>query len=216
MNKKSKVADLREDYVKHELNRSDLEPDAISQFEKWFAQAVDENAMAANILTLSTATKNGIPSSRIVLLKGYDSDGFVFYTNQESDKAKEMEENAHVSLLFFWPTFERQIRINGTVEKVSEEEAVEYFQSRPKESQIGAWASNQSTVLKNREELEAKVAQISAQYANENVLPKPPYWGGYRVNPSSFEFWQGRQSRLHDRFRYTKSASGWKIDRLSP
>ena len=167
-------------------------------------------------VTLATATRDGIPSARMVLLKGHDRNGFVFYTNYESQKARELSENPRACLVFFWSSLDRQIRIVGTVTKISREESEAYFRTRPRGSQIGAWASQQDEVLPNREVLDTKAAEIAQTYEGKDV-PLPPSWGGYRVSPTSIEFWQGREDRLHDRLRYTRRADGsWRIERLSP
>jgi pyridoxamine 5'-phosphate oxidase len=158
---------------------------------------------------------NGKPSSRIVLLKGFDEDGFVFYTNYRSNKGLEIEQNNHVAINFFWAELERQVRIEGEIEKVSDEESEEYFHQRPIGSQIGAWVSEQSSVISSREVLENRQIELEAKYQN-GIVPKPPHWGGYRVRPNKIEFWQGRPSRLHDRILFTKTIDGWKIERLSP
>jgi len=214
---RKQIQNLRESYEKLELNRSSLDVNPIVQFEKWFNEALNGGVKEPNIMTLSTVNAQGIPSSRIVLLKDLDEDSFVFYTNQESDKGKDITNNNHVALLFFWSEHERQIRIQGTATKVNENQATEYFQSRPRDSQIGAWSSYQSEVLINRSILENRVKDTTERYINHDVLPKPPFWGGYLVKPSTIEFWQGRASRLHDRFKYEKhSSDSWKIHRLSP
>jgi len=167
-------------------------------------------------MTLATASRDGTPSARIVLLKGYDDRGFTFFTNYESAKGKELLENPRAALVFFWPELKHQIRISGTVSKVAREESETYFRLRPIGSRIGAWASRQSQVLRNREELDQRVAELTRQYEGKDV-PLPPHWGGYRLAPETFEFWQGRESRLHDRFRYQRvSEREWKIERLSP
>lgn len=167
-------------------------------------------------MTLATSSKEGAPSARIVLLKAFDDRGFSFYTNYESPKGRDLADNPRAALVFFWPTLQRQIRINGNVAKVSVEESRQYFCARPFGSRCGAWASKQSEVIQGREDLEARFAKLTAEYQNKEV-PLPPYWGGYRVTPTVIEFWQGRPSRLHDRFRYTlQNGGGWKLERLSP
>jgi pyridoxamine 5'-phosphate oxidase len=167
-------------------------------------------------MTLATSTRDGIPSARIVLLKSHDARGFVFYTNYSSQKAHDLAENPRASLLFFWPALERQVRICGTVAKVTHEESEAYFRTRPRGSQLGAWASAQSAVLGSRAELEARVRDVDEKYKGAGV-PLPPHWGGYRVTPTSLEFWQGREDRLHDRLRYTRRADGtWRLERLAP
>ena len=210
------IAALRQDYVAHGLRRADLDPNPIKQFAKWFGEAAAAEIRDVNAMSLATATADGMPSSRIVLLKGISDRGFVFYTNYNSAKGRELEENPRAALNLFWQQLERQIRINGSVEKTTREESEEYFHSRPIGSQLGAWASEQSEVIANREALEAKLVEITDRYGG-GVIPLPPHWGGYRVVPATIEFWQGRTNRLHDRFRYTRQADGdWLIERLSP
>ncbi len=198
------------------LRKKDLDPNPFTQFGNWYNQALGADLIEPTGMTLATAGKNGVPSARVVLLKGYDERGFVFFTNYESPKGRELAENPNVCLNFFWAKLERQIRINGVASKVAHEESETYFKSRPIGSQMGAWASRQSSVLRNREELVERLQQVMARYPDGQV-PLPPHWGGYRVVPSLFEFWQGRPNRLHDRFLYTKAQSGvWKLERLSP
>lgn len=215
--KNLKIDHIRKDYVKHSLDKGDLNDDPIAQFKKWFQDALDSGVLEPTVMSLSTVDPQGEPSSRIVLLKDVDNEGFTFYTNHESDKGNDIEYNPNVALLFFWGELERQVRIKGVAEKVDSHTATEYFQSRPKGSQIGAWASDQSKIIPNREVLQERVASLEARYQNDDVLPKPDSWGGYLIRSNELEFWQGRSSRLHDRFRYTKSQEGvWLIDRLSP
>lgn len=193
------------------LSEETASADPFEQFTRWFDEAKHQpepNAMAV------TTCQHGRPSSRMVLLKEHSSQGFVFYTNYDSRKGHEIETNPDVALLFFWPALHRQIRIEGHAKKTSREESADYFRTRARASQIGAWASNQGTVIR-RSELEARVAELEAEYAGREV-PVPPYWGGYRVTPQVFEFWQGREHRLHDRLRYTRHDASWRIDRLSP
>jgi pyridoxamine 5'-phosphate oxidase len=209
------LADLRREYTLAGLRRADLDPDPIAQFQKWFAQALGAEIVEPNAMTLATVAANGQPSTRIVLLKGVDARGFSFFTNYESRKGRELAENPKVSLTFFWGGLERQVSIAGTVSKLSREESEAYFAVRPLGSQRGAWVSKQSTVVANREYLEKRITEVEAQFGDK--VPTPPYWGGYLVTPTCLEFWQGRPNRLHDRFRYTKTAAGaWQIDRLSP
>jgi pyridoxamine 5'-phosphate oxidase len=210
------IASIRKDYTKQTLTEAEVYADPFLQFTKWWNQAVESNIDEVNALTLATASSDGIPSARIVLLKGYDDTGFVFYTNYESYKAQQIAENPRACLLFFWKELERQIRITGVIEKVSDKENDEYFFSRPEGSMIGAWASPQSHVIKNREWLEEKVAEITAQFAGKE-MKRPQHWGGYRIKPVDFEFWQGRSNRLHDRIQYTMAKDGsWLIERLAP
>jgi pyridoxamine 5'-phosphate oxidase len=193
-----------------------MDPDPIRQFGFWFETALAAKLPEPNAMIVATATPQGIPSARVVLLKAYDAEGFVFFTNYESQKGHELSVNPHLALVFFWPTLERQIRVTGTASTVSRLESEHYFHSRPVGSQVGAWASNQSQVLANRAELDNRFRELTTQYQNQAV-PLPPSWGGYRVRPSVIEFWQARLNRLHDRFRYTRSGDGiWKMARLSP
>ncbi len=209
------LADLRENYAMGGLVESDLDADPFAQFEKWFAEARASGLKEPNAMTLATATPDGRPSARIVLLKGVDQGGFVFFTNYESQKGRELNENPAAALTFFWPELERQVRITGRAEKVSREESDAYFHSRPQGSQVGAWASHQSETISDREYLATRVAKLEAEYAGKPI-PLPPFWGGYRVVPESIEFWQGRPSRLHDRLLYKRQDGGWTINRLSP
>lgn len=209
------LQNLRNEYKQHSLDETTVSANPFHQFQQWFAEVVEAEISEANAMTLATATPEGKPSARIVLLKGMDDTGFVFYTNYESRKGAELAANPQGALLFFWKEIERQIRIEGSIEKVSREESAEYFQSRPEGSRLGAWASHQSTVLANRAAIEEQYAQIAAQYADGNI-PLPDYWGGYRLLPHYFEFWQGRSNRLHDRVQYDLTEKGWTISRLSP
>ncbi len=209
------LADLRRDYSLTELSRSSVDSDPFAQFAKWMSEAMDSAVIEPTAMTVSTVDTEGKPSSRVVLLKGFDSNGFVFFTNYESRKGTELTANPHTSLHFFWPDLERQIIISGSAERASWQESEDYFASRPLESRIGAWASNQSKELVNREELESRVAEVRERFADGNV-PCPPFWGGFRVTPTRIEFWQGRKSRLHDRIVYELVDEKWKISRLSP
>lgn len=210
------LADLRKEYTKGSLSEKDLDPNPFKMFERWFADAKAAGIEEPNAMTLATATKAGKPSVRVVLLKGLDERGFVFYTNYESRKGKELAENPNAALCFHWPPLERQVTIMGRVEKVSREESEAYFHSRPLTSRYGAWASHQSEVIASKTELLKRAAEIALKYPTGNV-PLPPFWGGYRVLPDEMQFWQGQPSRLHDRFRYLRQSDGtWKIDRLSP
>lgn len=211
-----RVADIRRDYKLAGLERSDLTVDPFEQFEQWFRDAEKAEIQDPTAMILATAGENGRPAARTVLLKGFDASGFVFFTNYLSRKGRHLAENPQASLLFAWTSLERQIEIRGRVSQVTHEETEQYFYTRPIGSQIGAWASAQSTVLESRTTLEDKAKELMGQYRGQTV-PVPPFWGGYRVQPESVEFWQGRPSRLHDRFRYSRRTDGtWRIDRLSP
>jgi pyridoxamine 5'-phosphate oxidase len=209
------IADLRKDYTLRSLTERDVDPDPFRQFQQWFDQAIESQLLEPNAMTVATASKEGIPSARIVLLKNFDDRGFVFYTNYESDKSKDLIENPHAALVFLWAELERQVRIVGTVEQVSAAESDEYFYSRPVGSRLGAWTSDQSRIIPDRTVLEQRLADLKVQYEHQEI-PRPPHWGGFRVKPSAIEFWQGRSSRLHDRLRYQRQGEGWVIDRLSP
>jgi pyridoxamine 5'-phosphate oxidase len=207
--------DLRRDYASRALTESDAEPDPIRQFGNWFTEAMHSQLLDVNAMTLATATPSGEPSARIVLLKGFDDSGFVFFTNYESDKGRALDANPRASLLIFWAELERQVRITGAVTKTSREESESYFHSRPFESQVSAAASPQSRAVADRSELEAHVEQLRAKHANGQV-PLPANWGGYRVTPERIEFWQGRKSRLHDRLLYVRQDGAWIRSRLAP
>ena len=212
---KKAIADLRIEYMRETLDESSVAQDAIEQFTKWWTEAVNSNIDEVNAMTLATATKEGIPSARIVLLKDYDEKGFIFFTNYKSVKGEEVEMNPHAALVFYWKELERQVRIQGRTEKITSEESDEYFHSRPAGSRIGAWASPQSRVIESRQVLDENVKRFTEKF-NDNI-PRPSHWGGYRVLPSTIEFWQGRMSRLHDRIRYTKTSDNkWLIERLAP
>ena len=210
------IAALRQDYVTRGLHRAEVDPDPFKQFANWFADAAAADIRDVNAMSLATVRRDGTPAVRIVLLKGVSEHGFVFFTNYESAKAREMAENPRVALNLFWVQLARQIRVNGRVEKTSANESEEYFHSRPLGSQLGAWASRQSEVITNRAALETQLAEVTKRFEG-GTIPLPPHWGGYRVMPETIEFWQGRTNRLHDRFRYTRQSDGsWLIDRLSP
>ena len=213
----SSIADLRQNYTLAGLAEADVDSNPIKQFNLWFQQALDADLIEPNAMTLATATPEGKPSARIVLLKGVSDRGFVFYTNYESQKGQQLIANPYAALVFLWDKLERQIRIEGRVEKLSTAESEAYFHSRPKASQIGAWTSDQSRVIPNREVLEQKQAELQAKYSGDAEIPLPSHWGGFRVIPNRLEFWQGRPSRLHDRLVYDLQTDGsWSISRLSP
>jgi pyridoxamine 5'-phosphate oxidase len=209
------VADLRRDYARGMLREEDVDRDPVEQFSRWFADAAAAEIPEPNAMTLATATADGVPSARIVLLKAVDARGFVFFTDYRSRKAFELTENPLAAVVFLWKEIERQVRISGIVERIDPAESDAYFRSRPLGSRLGAWASTQSQVIPDRATLEDELRRITEQYPNENV-PCPPHWGGYRLAPHELEFWQGRQSRLHDRLRYRKEGTDWIIERLSP
>ncbi|MBV9386471.1 MAG: pyridoxamine 5'-phosphate oxidase [Chroococcidiopsidaceae cyanobacterium CP_BM_ER_R8_30] len=210
------VADIRKDYTLQGLSEADADPNPFQQFSKWFNQALQAQLPEPNAMTVATVTPDGKPRARMVLLKNFDTSGFVFYTNYKSQKGQELAGNPQAALVFWWAELERQVRIEGYVEKVSTQESDEYFHSRPKNSRLGAWVSNQSQVIENREVLEARLQELQAQYEHQDV-PRPPHWGGFRVVPAVIEFWQGRPSRLHDRLQYVRvSETDWVIERLSP
>jgi pyridoxamine 5'-phosphate oxidase len=212
----SNPENIRQSYHRAELNEADLLKDPFEQFNHWWKDVLDANLKEANAMTLATVGSDGQPSARTVLLKGISNHGFEFYTNYESKKANAMKENPKVALLFFWKELERQIRIEGVVEKVSRDRSKEYFQSRPLGSQIGAWASPQSRIIEDREVLDNAVSRIEQKFIGQDPLPLPDHWGGYIVKPHLFEFWQGRQDRLHDRFEYLLENKSWTIRRLAP
>jgi pyridoxamine 5'-phosphate oxidase len=210
------LADLRKDYSLSGLLEKDLARDPFRQFDKWFQEAEAAKLIEPNAMTLATCTKDGRPSARTVLLKGVDGRGFVFYTNYESRKGRELAENARASLLLPWIALERQVIVEGTVSKISREESDAYFHSRPRASQLGAWVSQQSAIITGRAVLEDAMKLLEKKHAGAEV-PLPPAWGGYRVIPETVEFWQGRRSRLHDRLRYRREAGGeWIVERLAP
>ena len=207
---------LRNEYAAHGLRRADLHSDPLRQFGAWFAAALAADLRDVNAMSLATATPDGKPSVRIVLLKGFDERGFAFFTNYDSEKARDLEANPSAALAFYWAQLERQVRISGAVERTSREDSAAYFHSRPIGSQLGAWASKQSEVIDARRILDSRLTEMTERFGNGEI-PLPPHWGGYRVKPDKIEFWQGRPNRLHDRFRYTRQADGtWLIDRLAP
>jgi pyridoxamine 5'-phosphate oxidase len=201
--------------ISEELDERVIDRDPISQFKRWFDDAVASGMKLPEAMTLATATRDGKPSARVVLLKDVDTDGFVFYTNYRSAKARDLEANPQAALVFYWSQFDRQVRVEGTVERVSMEESRAYFKTRPRESQIGAWASPQSNVIQNREVLEARVAELEQLYRDREIAC-PEHWGGYRVKPTRIEFWKGRLGRLHDRIVYERDGTHWNINRLAP
>jgi pyridoxamine 5'-phosphate oxidase len=211
------VATLRKEYTLRGLHRSELDPDPFLQFKKWFDESVrTAGDREPNAMTLATASRQGVPSARVVLLKGFSERGLTFFTNYESRKARDLDENPRAALNFHWPWLERQIQVEGNVEKVTREESQIYFNMRPIASRLGAIISRQSSIIENREILERSLQTVAAQY-RASAPPVPEFWGGYLVKPERFEFWQGRENRLHDRFLYSKERSGgWRIDRLSP
>ncbi len=211
------VADLRQNYTLGELTETNVESNPIQQFKLWFEQAVAADIMEPNAMTLATATPDGKPTARIVLLKGFDERGFVFYTNYQSLKGQQAIANPQAALVFFWDRVQRQVRIEGKIAKVSPEESDCYFFSRPLGSQIGAWVSPQSQVIPDREFLAAKQQEIEDKYQNQDQISRPEHWGGFRVVPEVIEFWQGRPNRLHDRLVYRlQSDNSWIVERLSP
>jgi len=212
---KENIQNLRQDYLAAQLSEADVDSDPIQQFKKWFSDALAAQLYEPNVMTLATADPFGKPSARIVLLKGFDENGFVFYTNYESHKAQDLVGNPQAALVFFWAELQRQVRIEGVVSKVDAQTSTDYFHSRPVGSQIGALASPQSSVLKDRFLLEEKVNQLTAEYEGKEV-PRPLHWGGYVVEPTHIEFWQGRSSRLHDRIVYDLTEGSWIINRLAP
>lgn len=210
------IADLRQNYTRADLSEAGADGDPFQQFHRWLSEAVSARVPEANAMTLATLTPEGKPSARMVLLKGLDEQGFVFYTNYDSAKGRQLARVPWAALVFWWVELERQVRVEGRVEKVSPQESDEYFQSRPLDSQLGAWASPQSQAIESRQVLEDRLAQYQETYAGQKV-PRPPHWGGFRVVPTTIEFWQGRPNRLHDRLRYRLLEDGtWRRERLAP
>ena len=212
---KEALGSLRRDYSSRQLSRSSVAKDPFTQFGTWMAEALNSQVLDATAMLLATADANGRPSTRVVLLKSFDENGFVFFTNYDSKKAADIAVNPQISLHFFWPDLERQLIITGTAEKISRKESEAYFDSRPEDSKLGAWASKQSSVVDSREQLEGQFADARQRFRGQEI-PCPPFWGGFRVTPMSFEFWQGRASRLHDRICYERRGDDWSIVRLSP
>ena len=211
------IADIRREYARARLDEADVSHDPFVEFARWFAQAQEAGVPDPNAMTLATATADGAPSARIVLLKAFDERGFVFFTDYRSRKGAELEANPRAALVFYWGELDRQVRITGGVALASHEESERYFRSRPLGSRLGAWASHQSRVIPGRAALEADLREIEDRFIDDDV-PLPPHWGGYRVVPDAIEFWQGRESRLHDRIRYVREGGGrgWRVQRLSP
>jgi pyridoxamine 5'-phosphate oxidase len=209
------TAALRREYAREGLSESAAHDDPLIQFDRWFSQALGASVLEPNAMTLATIDAEGMPSARIVLLKGFDARGFVFFTNYDSHKGKELAKTPRAALVFFWPELERQVRIVGAVERVSRDESEIYFHSRPPGSQLGAWASEQSAVIASRQVLEDRLVALEEQYRGREV-PVPPHWGGFRVVPKTIELWQGRPNRLHDRLLYTRDGESWRRERLAP
>ena len=201
--------------ISEALDEQTIDRDPINQFKRWFDDAIASGMKLPEAMTLATATRDGRPSARVVLLKDVDNEGFVFFTNYRSAKARDLEANPHAALVFYWSQFDRQVRVEGTVERVSAEESRTYFKTRPRESQIGAWASPQSDIIENRELLETRVAELEQLYG-DGEIECPEHWGGYRVKPTRIEFWKGRLGRLHDRIVYERAGTQWNINRLAP
>ena len=206
---------VRKEYSRHSLDELDVDLNPFAQFHQWFEEATKAELPEPNAMVLATASPEGKPSARVVLLKGFDERGFVFFTNYEGRKSVELTANPQAAILFFWAELERQIRIEGSVERTSKQESEEYFRTRPLESRLSAWASKQSSVIPSRSYLEQKMSDLKSRYGDQEI-PLPPFWGGFRLQPEAFEFWQGRENRVHDRIRYLLRGGVWEIERLSP
>jgi pyridoxamine 5'-phosphate oxidase len=209
------IGDLRRDYTRARLDEGSLAPDPLVEFARWFEEAVKAEARDPNAMTLATSTADGVPSARIILLKGFDERGFVFFTDYRSPKGSELVNNPRAALVFYWPELERQVRITGSTSRTDREESEAYFRSRPKGSRLSAWISHQSQVIQSRQQLDSQIPELERRYPGDDV-PLPPYWGGFRLRPDAIEFWQGRTNRLHDRLRYVRDGNEWRIERLSP
>jgi pyridoxamine 5'-phosphate oxidase len=213
----SKYASLRQEYKKHQLSELNALQDPLAQFDLWFHEAINAGVLEPNAFTLATVGENGTPSARVLLLKGVDNGGFVFYTNYKSDKAKDIKQFPVGAMVFLWVELERQVRISGPISKITREESEAYFHSRPRESQIGAWVSPQSQVIASRDVIEDSLAAMQEKFKDTEIIPLPDNWGGYRLMPVEIEFWQGRPNRLHDRLLYSEHEDGgWTIERLAP